>query len=276
MAEFSILNGKLLNYNELNIFNNRAFKYGDGIFESIRIVNGKAVFLQDHFERLSKGLQALKIEKPFDFPTFERKIAEGVAANKLNKGGRLRLSIYRDAEGFYAPNSHAAAYFMEFKEVDENHYTLNSQGWRIDICDEVKIECNQFSALKTLNALPYVMAAIHKNEQQLDEVLLLNTQGQICEGSSSNVFLIADNTLLTPPLSHGCVEGVMRKNILQIAQKMQLRVVENAVGPKEMEVAEEVFFTNAIQGIRWVSAFRKKRYFHNQVNLILKELNRKF
>src|SRR5690606_30964422 len=137
--------------------------------------------------------------------------------------------------------------------IPENYFELNSQGWKIDIYDELRIQYNQFSALKTLNALPYVMAGIYKNEQQLDEVLLLNSQGQICEGSSSNVFLIADNTLLTPPLSHGCVEGVMRKNILQIAGKMQLRVVENAVGPKEMQVAEEVFFTNAIQGIRWVS-----------------------
>lgn len=276
MAEFSKLNAKVLLTKDLDQFNNRAFKYGDGIFESIRIRNAQGLFLEDHFQRMSAGLSKLKIENPFTFSSFSKEISEIIELNKIQKAGRIRLSVYRDAEGFYTPQGNKAAYFIEVVELPDNAYLLNDNGWKIDLCETVEIQPNDLSAIKTINALPYVLAGIYKREQQLDEVLLLNSKGNICEGSSSNVFLIADKSLLTPPISEGCVEGVMRKNILEIAKKLDLRIIENKVGIEEMQIAQEVFFTNAIQGIRWVAAFRKKRYFHKQVNLLLEELNKRF
>lgn len=274
MPKFLNINGHITEVDDVKDLPNRAFYYGDGVFETIRIIEGNAIFLEKHFQRLHKGLQKLKIENHLDYRTFTSEIEKCIEANKIRNAGRLRLTAYRESGGYYSPDRNELSYLIESKVLSNNFFQLNDQGLSIDTCGEIAIAQDYFSNLKTLNALPYVMAGIYRKENSLDEVLLLNSDGNICEGCSSNIFLSAGNTLLTPSLDQGCVAGIMRSQILQIAEKMGMRVVEASVRPEEMEIAEEVFFTNAISGIQWVSAFRKKRYFNSRAKRLMDELNR--
>lgn len=274
MLKFLNINGRIIDVENARFYQNRAFHYGDGLFETIRIIGGKAVFLEKHFQRLGQGLERLKIENHFDFKSFTSEVEKCIEANKIGNTGRLRVTAYRETGGYYTPKTNKLCYLMEAEKLSTDVYTLNDQGLSIDIFDGIVIAQDFFSNLKTLNAMPYVMAGIYRKEQQLDEVLLLNSEGNICEGSSSNVFLSAGNTLLTPSLDQGCVAGIMRTEIIKIAEKLGMRVVEAAVKPEEMEIAEEVFFTNAIKGIQWVSAFRKKRYFNSISKRLIEELKK--
>lgn len=276
MPQFLNINGRITEIKDALGFQNRAFQYGDGLFETIRIISGKAILLDRHFQRLNNGLNRLKIKNHLDFRSFSVEVEKCIQVNKINMGGRLRITAFRESGGYYSPTDNKLGYCMEVQALSQETYELNSQGLGVDICEDIELPIDQFSNLKTLNALPYVMAGIYKKENGLDDVLLLNSEGNICEGNSSNVFLVAGNTLLTPSLDQGCVAGVMRSLILEIAENAGMRVVQARVRAEEMEIAEEVFFTNAIKGIQWVGAFRKKRYFNSTSKKLMAALNMLF
>lgn len=275
MSQFLNLNGQLIKDNAAEAYKSRAFLYGDGIFETIRIIDGKAVFLSRHFERLSQSLQKLKIQNSFTFSTFKTEVEKCISVNEIKAGGRLRITVYRRAGGFYLPENNQFSYLIEVSSLAKNTYHLNDNGLIVNICDEIELPQNSFSSIKSLNSLPYVMAAIYRKENHLDEVLLVNADGNICEAGSSNIFLSAGNTLLTPSLEQGCIAGIMRNEILHIAKSAGMKVVEAAVKPSEMQIAQEVFLTNSIKGIQWVSGFGKKRYFNTLSRKLLKELQKR-
>lgn len=275
MPHFLNINGQLTEVDEANAFKSRAFLYGDGIFESIRIINGRAVFLKKHFQRLSHGLKQLKIYNHLDFRSFSQEVKKCISANDIKAGGRMRITAYRESGGLYLPESNQLQFTMEATALKNDTYVLNTNGLIVDVCEGITLSQDSFSNIKTLNALPYVMAGIYKKEQRLDDVLLLNTEGNICEASSSNIFLSAGNTLLTPSLDQGCIAGIMRNEILQIAKSMGMKIVEASVKTSELEMAEEIFMTNSIVGIQWVSGFHKKRYFSSLSKKLLQELQKR-
>lgn len=117
------------------------------------------------------------------------------------------------------------------------------------------------------------MAGIEKLKHNIDDIIILNNKGLVCETLSSNLFLVIHNRLVTPPLSEGCVAGIMRQNVLTIARNIGMEVLETPVGINAFEQAEEVFTTNAISGTQWIMGYEKKRYFHKVSERINQELN---
>lgn len=255
--------------------NNRAFKYGDALFETIRIVNGQPCFLEDHFLRLKKGMQILKMHSGnISFNDLKDQIIRLIEKNHIKKGGRIRLTVFRSAEGLYTPSENETkSYVIEAAPLENDLYVLNDKGITIDIYNELKRRRNVLSQIKTTNNIPHVLTGIYKRENKLDDCIVLNDQDRIVEAISSNIFLYKNNNLYTPSVEEGCMDGIMRKQVLCIAKEMNINVFEGMVNGSMLLQADELFLTNAIKGIEWVVAYRQKRYFNTATKEILEKLN---
>ncbi len=256
------LNGKILPGNEpVLLTENRGFRYGDGLFETMKVWNGKILLEQHHFERLFSGLALLK----FEIPKFlnEEKLIERILLlcrkNECEKLSRVRLTVFRGNGGLY-DEERPLQYIIECWPVIESVNKLNENGMVIDIYPEARKSCDPFSNLKSANFLPYVMAAIYAKENKLNDSLILNTKESISDTTIANIFLIKDETITTPALSEGCVNGVMRKYLMEKMRDAGYKIEEASVLVNHLENTDEIFLTNAMNGIRWVSQFRHKMY----------------
>ncbi len=254
---------------------NRAFRYGDGLFESMRLMKGQLKFADLHADRLQRGMKALKIDGYSQMDTWflKDKVEQLAARNKI-KHGRLRLTVYRDAEGLYTPTQNKMGYCLELQPLDEPRYFLNDKGLIMDIFTELPKPTNYLSNIKTCNSLIYVMAGIFKTQNKLDDAFLLNQNGFLCEAASSNIFVWYQSHLYTPALSEGCVEGVMRQVIIKLATQNNIPFTEAQINPDILYEADEVFLTNATKGIQWVMGYGVKRYFNRLSKGLIDELNK--
>lgn len=256
---------------------NRSFRYGDALFESIRVVNGLALFLDSHIARLFEGSKMLSIQIPTTFTVdyFKTQIADLIRANQVEGGGRIRLTLYREEGGFYKPEGNEAGYLIEINKLDSNFYELNNDGFAVDLYMDIKKPVNKLSIYKTANSLTYIMSAIWARENRLDDSLIINDKGNIIEASGSNLFIVCNGVLYTPSLSDGCLAGVMRMQVINIALENKIKVYECSLTPQNLLVADEVFLTNAIKGLQWVASYRMKRYYNSLTRSLLDKINQK-
>ncbi|MET1054037.1 MAG: aminotransferase class IV [Pedobacter sp.] len=254
---------------------NRGFRYGDGLFESMRMTGGKLKFAELHADRLQAGMNALKMDGGIFFDEYflKQKTAELCKKNKLKDNARFRLSVYRDADGLYTPDTNKSGYILEASAVQETGYGLNKKGLIINVYDEITKPVNKLSNYKTSNSLLFVMAGLYKKQHRLDEAFILNQNGFLCESISSNVFVVYDKQIYTPALSEGCIAGVMRNIVMQTAKANGISIIEAQINPEVLNEAEEVFITNASSGIRWVMGYGRKRYFNEITKSLSAMLN---
>ncbi|HQS50461.1 MAG: 4-amino-4-deoxychorismate lyase [Sphingobacteriales bacterium 17-39-43] len=275
-VEYINFNGSILPADQL-IFkaNNRGFRYGDGLFESMRYIKGKLKFPEMHIDRIQKGMKLLRFDNCSLIDTWflREKVEELVRRNRTGVDARVRLTVFRDSEGLYSPVSNKFGYVLEIQKLDESQYVLNKKGLIIDVYDEIPKPVNALSNLKTCNAMIYVLAGIYKNQNALDEVLILNHHGFLCESMSSNVFVVYDRKLYTPALNEGCIAGVMRQVVMRLAKENDIELVEAQINPDILNEADEVFLTNAGKGIQWVMGYNNKRYFNEVSRFLSEKLN---
>lgn len=240
----------------------RAFLYGDGLFETIRIVKGVPINLENHFNRLMNGSKAIRLRIPtyFTFDFFKSKIVELTNKCGIIEGGKCRFSLDRTEGGTYTPETNEINYYIEIQPLVTNYFEISSKGLEIDILIGLYKQNNFLSRFKTKNALLNVMATLLAKEKGLDDFLITNEKGTILESSNSNIFIVSNGVLYTPALEDGCVEGTMRRLIIDLALQNKMRVYECSIMPQNLIVADEVFLTNAIKGITWVGGYRTKRY----------------
>jgi branched-chain amino acid aminotransferase len=273
VTEFVCYNGNFIKKAD-PVFNseNRAFRYGDGLFETIRVSEKKIFFFPDHWQRLTSGMKILEFEENNDFSygSVGIYIIKLLNINRLFQGARIKLSVFRSGGGFYTPLNNRFDYLIEAGPLNEIDYSLNSKGLIIDFYEKHKKPTGFISEMKTSNSLFYVLASKWKNENKLDDCFILNELDNVVEASSSNIFLVKDNILITPSLNDGCINGIIRNRIISIALNKDYIVYDDA-NIKETDIidADEVFITNAISGINWVVACRHKRYYNKtSVSLI--------
>lgn len=274
--QFINFNGQIVfSDQQLITVNNRAFRYGDGLFESMRYMNGAIKFPELHIDRIQKGMKVLKLENNSHIDTWflREKVEELARRNKIGPDARIKLTVFRDAEGLYTPSSNKTAYVLESQALAENQYTLNQKGLIIDVYDELTKPINILANLKTCNSLVYVLAGVYKKQHALDEVMILNQNGFLCESISSNVFVVYDRKLYTPALNEGCIGGVMRQLVMRLAKEHGIELIEAQVNPDILNEADEVFITNAAKGIQWVMGYNNKRYFNEVAKFLSDKLN---
>lgn len=256
---------------------NRAFRYGDSLFETIHTNGTQIQFFQEHIERLTLGMKLLNMEIPINFhDTIEKNIKRLITKNKSFLGTRIRLSVFRNSGGLYTPTNNSISYLIESSKLDEPKYFLNKKGLKIGIFDTYKKNANSLSAFKTGNSLPFILAGLHKQEMKWDDCLLINERQNLVESVSSNLFVVKDGILFTPSVESGAVNGIMREQIIQIALDLGMTVYDDCImKPEQLNEADEIFLTNAIVGIRWVVAYGERRYFNRSAKVLVEELNKR-
>jgi 4-amino-4-deoxychorismate lyase len=237
-----ILNGTVLPNQEFTITtNNRAFSYGDGLFETIVVKNGLVLYLNDHFKRISEGLSILAIHSPFKKGADEfASIVYEVLANHTIKDARVKLQVWRKQGGYVTPESYDADYLIAITEL-KPAIPIKEKAL---VSEQIKLTPSVLSPYKTLNFLPYILAGIEKKKRNCDEIILTNTDGYVAEASSSNLFWTKDNTLYTPSTDTGCIHGIMRKQILNFCKQEGIVIREGFFLAKELETADSIFTSN--------------------------------
>jgi branched-chain amino acid aminotransferase len=254
---------------------NRAFRYGDGVFETLRILKGQVPLLGRHLYRLRSGSSILGMEMNPEWTNdwFRQKVSELLKRNEIQEGGMLRITLYRENGNFYAPSGNKALLVMEAEPLEDQQFGLNAKGLTVDLFNDVRKPLNPLSNLKTLSGLIYVLAGVFRNAKQIDNAILLNDNYNVAEAMNSNVFLVVNGVLYTPTLDEGCLDGVMRRYVIELAGQLGIKVYETAIKPNDMLRADEIFLTNSLRGIQWVGAYRNKRYFNNTSEKLLQYLN---
>jgi len=272
---FLNFNGKVYKNDKLLISpDNRSFRYGDGCFETMKLINGQIVLEAYHIERLFITLQALQFNKPNYFITndFKEQIEEVIKKNKLKKIARIRITIARGDGGLYDVENHNPNYLIQAWDLNSANNKLNENGLVIDIYKDARKVCDKFSHLKSNNFLCYTMAALWAKENNLNDALLLNPYDRIADTTIANIFIVKDGAIKTPALSEGCVSGVMRKYLIKCIKEEGIPFEETQITAEEVLQASEVFLTNAIYGIRWVKQIGNSNY----TNQLAASLHRKY
>lgn len=268
-------------------FQNRSFLYGDGLFETMRLQNGRIIFLQEHFERLSHGMQTLQMQQPEGFSPqwLETQILKAIndQETRTQKGNlpkmgvemekdanspnrRVRITFYREAGGLYTPLDNNVRWDVIFSPLLSQKYVLNEIGYLVGKYKDVRLSADILSPLKTTSALPYVMAGLYRKTKhpEWDDCLLLNQAGRVAEAMAANIFLRIGDSVYTPSLEEGCVSGVLRRVLIDWLWQHHIPLEECALTATHFHEADEIWLTNVIQGIRWVQelSFVPNRLYH--------------
>ncbi|MTI33131.1 aminotransferase class IV [Xanthovirga aplysinae] len=224
--------------------NNRAFQYGDGLFETMILQDGTIRFLPWHLERLVQGMKVLKMEaeKVLDAISLQELVGELIVANELkDKDCRIKLQVWRKSGGLYTPKSHGVEKLMTVKPFISPKSFVKEQ---VAFAESVQLNYSPFSRFKSCNALPYVLAGIEREERQLDDLILTDQQGFISECCSANIFWRVGDNWFTPSLETGCVDGIMRRAIIQKMKKNASHLLEVKAKKVDLMEANEVFCCN--------------------------------
>jgi len=265
-------NGALIAENEVQLSTqNRAFKYGDAIFETIKVVNGKIVFLEDHYFRLMASMRMLRMKIPMEFTLefLQEEIIKVVKELPESSMYRIRLTIYRKDGGLYTPVTNDIDYIIEGGPLE---YT-DKEVYKIDVFKDFYNYSGLLSTVKTTNRMLNTLAAVFAEENDLDNCILLNERKGVVEAINGNIFIVKGNVVKTPALTEGCIKGIVRKKVIDIVEKHpDYTIEETAISPFEIQKADEVFITNAIIGIQPVTNYRKKEFSTEITNKIKSSL----
>ena len=234
--------------------NDRGFLLGDGLFETIKAVNGKLVFFAQHYARLQAS--AHKLDSPLcdDFATLKNQCQQLLVQNKLhNKIAAIRITLTRG---------------MGQRGIDISQNTIptlliNAQAYddapkkciRMTVTDIKRNEYSPLTQLKTINYLESIMARKLAKARGFDEGLMLNTQGMITESSVANVFFIIDDVIITPPISDGVLPGIIRQRVLECCVANNIAYEERSVLPNQLAQVTAAFQTNSLIGMQLISCF---------------------
>jgi branched-chain amino acid aminotransferase len=238
--------------------NNRGFKYGDALFETLKVENSSIIFSEDHYFRLMASMRMIRMKIPMTFTQefFEKQINKTIGVNQL-ENARVRFTVFRKDGGLYLPNSNDIDFFVEASQLD----SYSKQEYEIDIFKDHYVLSGLLSTLKSNNKLLNVVASVYADENGFDNCVLLNEKKNIVEALNGNIFLVKANTIVTPSLIEGCLKGIIRKKIIEILQKDDnYEIIETEISPFELQKADEVFITNSIVGIQSVTRYKKKTY----------------
>ena len=255
---------------------NRSFLYGDGVFETLKIVNNKILFFEDHYFRLMASMRIVRMEIPmiFTMEYLEEQILKLVEVLAIKDAARVRFTVFRNEGGFYLPNDNSISFVIQASKLENIRYKIPKIQFEVDLYKDFIVPRQLLSTLKTANKITHVTASIFAKENQLDSALLINETKNVIEAANGNLFMLMGNKLITPPISEGCLNGIMRKQIISLAKQIDsVEVIEAAISPFDLQKADELFITNVIVGIQPITKYRKKEFEVRLANQLLEKLN---
>lgn len=268
-------NGNVTSEDNL-LTNNRGLLYGDSVFETVKILDGKILFVEDHYFRLMASMRIVRMEIPMNFTMeyFEEQIMSLAKADNLEKSSRARITIFRNQGGFYLPKDNTVSFLIQITALENAIYQIEKENYEVELYKDFFVTKHLLSTIKSSNRMINVTGSIFADENGYDNCLLINDEKNVIEALNGNLFMLMGNKLITPPISEGCLNGVMRKQVLALARKIEfLEVVEEPISPFDLQKADELFVTNVIKGIQPITKYRKKEYEAKISKEILLRLN---
>ncbi len=268
---FTNINGKITAAEAALISpDNSAFRYGVGLFETMLVQDGAILLAQYHMDRLFAGMQQLGFVLPprFSPEVLLKEVQRTVSKNQWQALCRVRLQVFAGSGGIFGPDSKTANYVIECYHLEPEATTLNENGLIVGLATDVCKSIDSTSNLKSANALVYAMAGKIAKANKWNDALICNQHGNIIESVIANIFVVKNGHISTPPLSDGCVAGVMRRHLLHT----QPAIAERPITMADMLGADEVFLTNAIKGIKWVRRFHNTEYDNNITRKLASEV----
>ena len=269
-------NNKLINAADYSVtYNHRAFKYGDGVFETIKVSKGVPLFLKHHYSRLVLALNFFEFEIPefWSYSFFVRHCLDLIKANNIVYGN-LRIQVSRLGGGKYLPTSYGCDLLMEVASTEQTTYHIDLKPNKLGLFTKMSKALENASNYKTLNSNVYIQAAIYKAQQQFNEVIVLNQQGRVADASASNVFIVVNNLLIVPPSSEGGIDGILRRVLVKLCKQHKIDLQVAPVTQIDLKDASEIFVTNVIKGIQPVTEFEGKLLNNKQaekLNVLLQD-----
>lgn len=270
-------NGVLQDSNLQLTVSNRSFLYGDGVFETMKIVNNKILFFEDHYFRLMASMRIIRMQIPMEFTLeyLEDEILKLASANNVQYSARIRFTVFRNEGGFYLPTDNSVSYVIQATSIEYPKYQFAKATFEVDLYKDFVVPKQLLSTLKTANKITHVTASIFAKENDLDTTLLINEDKNVIEAANGNLFMLMGNKLITPPISEGCLNGIMRKQLIALAKKIDsIEMIEQPISPFDLQKADELFITNVITGIQPITKYRKKEFGIALSEKILEQLNR--
>ena len=215
---------------------------GDGVFETLKVVNGTPFALTRHLGRLKRSADGLGLPEPDD-ALVRTAVAETLTADP--EAGRLRITWSSGPGPLGSDRGGGPGTLL----VASSPGTVWPEAVQVHLCEWTRNERGALTGLKTTSYAENVRALEAAHRRGASEALLANTQGRLCEGTGTNVFLVINGMLVTPPLSSGCLAGITRELVLELAE-----VVERDVDPGEFAVASEAFLTSSTREVGAISA----------------------
>ena len=266
-----IFNHKILNKKELKFsIDNRAFLYGDGLFESVKIINGKPFNLEAHLKRLFSASTLLDLQINASKKDFINNIDFLIKENKITKGGNLKIIVFREEGGKFLPENNSASFLIMSKESENNLFKLNKNGLDLGLFRDQLKPKGELSNYKSISALQSIICSLDARKKAKEDCLMFNPENNIVESSNSNVFYVRNRLIYTPKLLEGCVDGTMRNCILNL-KNLDFNIIETEVRTEDILDADEVFLSNAISGIRWVSSIEDRKFSQQNISQLLTE-----
>ncbi len=269
-------NGSFFPSNSLLSASNRSFLYGDGVFDTLKVVNNKILFIEEHYFRLMASMRIVRMQIPTNFTLefIEDEILKTATKNNCADSARIRFTIFRNDGGFYTPETRTVSYVIQASALESKLYSISGSDYEVDLYKDFFISKQLLSTIKTTNKMINITGSIYAQENNLQNCLLLNNEKNVVEALNGNLFMLIGNTLITPSIEEGCLNGIIRKQILAIARKIEeLEVLEKPISPFDLQKADELFITNTIIGIQPITKYRKKTYVTNLANQLLLKLN---
>ncbi len=266
-----IFNHKILNKKELKFsIDNRAFLYGDGLFESVKIINGKPFNLEAHLKRLFSASTLLDLQINASKKDFINNIDFLIKENKITKGGNLKIIVFREEGGKFLPENNSTSFLIISKESENNLFKLNKNGLDLGLFRDQLKPKGELSNYKSISALQSIICSLDTRKKAKEDCLMFNPENNIVESSNSNVFYVRNRLIYTPKLLEGCVDGTMRNCILNL-KNLDFNIIETEVRTEDILDADEVFLSNAISGIRWVSSIEDRKFSQQNISQLLTE-----
>jgi branched-chain amino acid aminotransferase len=258
---------------------NRGLKYGDALFETLRCVNDALFFWEDHYFRLMASMRILRMEIPMEFTLefLEEEIKKTVSQNNgLGDSMRVRLTIFRNHGGLYNPTTNDISYLIEVSPLKAPFYLVSDEPYEVELFKDFYVNNDMLSNLKTTNKILNVVASVYAEENGYDNCLLVNSDKNVVEAINGNLFLVKGTQIKTPPLNDGCLDGIIRKKLVEIIGATEgLELVEESISPFELQKADELFLTNSIVGIQSIGKYRKKEFGNDVAKSLIGKLNAK-
>ena len=270
-------NGQIVDDKELYLnVNNRGLLFGDALFETLRVVNGKLIFWEDHYLSLMSAMRILRMEIPMSFTMefLEEQLLMLLPGEQKTGSAKIRITVFRKNGGLYTPENNEVSYIISADPLTNPYYILNEENYEVELFKDFTLSKNMLSNLKTNNRILNVVGSIYARENGYHNCLMLNDSKSVAEALDGNIFLVKGNVLRTPPLVDGCIKGIIRKKILDILHKVDTyECLEESISPFELQQADELFITNSSNGIQPISKYRKKTFGNKVARDILGKLN---